>query len=225
MGEGTVVVCDALRAVAEALSGCLAADTELIVVATVTSAEELLEAVAMRRPGLALVGAEVARGREPSLAADVRQTWPGCRILMTGPVTASDEAAAALRDGVMGWLPDESTAPEMVEAARGVLRGEYRLPPSLLADVLQTFARQDFSQAEDAVVGGDPRLAALGDRELTVLACLVSGLERREIAVRLGIAENTVRTHVGRILGKLGAHSMLEAAAIGRRAGLAGLDD
>ena len=60
---------------------------------------------------------------------------------------------------------------------------------------------QDLAQTGDPA-GGHPQLAALGDRELTVLACLVSGLERREIALRLGIAENTVRTHVGRILAK-----------------------
>jgi DNA-binding NarL/FixJ family response regulator len=57
-----------------------------------------------------------------------------------------------------------------------------------------------------------------------VLSCLIGGMHRRDIAVRLGIAETTARTHISRILAKLDAHSMIEAAALGRRAGLVAIE-
>ena len=64
------------------------------------------------------------------------------------------------------------------------------------------------------------RIAVLGDRELAVLACLVGGMERRDIARHLGIAENTVRTHIYRIYRKLSVHSRGEAVFEAQKLGL-----
>lgn len=142
------------------------------------------------------------------------------RVLMLGPVAASDDAVEALRDGVQGWVPDHASGEEMAEAVRALLRGEFWMPPEMMLSALSTSAA---TRGSTGSTSSDSRIAALGDRERAVLECLVAGLDRRGIAVRLQISENTVKTHIGRILGKLDAHSMLEAAAIGRQAGLGGL--
>jgi DNA-binding NarL/FixJ family response regulator len=212
MAEGTIVVCDGLRAVAESLAAYLERDGQ-VVVAAVSGAEELLDAVAVHQPALVLLDVTVSRRYPGRLVAALARTCDA-RVLMLGPVTASDDAVEALRDGVQGWLPDRASGQEMAEAVRGVLLGEFRMPPELVVGALRSTAGGVRATAPD------PRIAALGDRERAVLECLVEGLDRRGIAVRLQISENTVKTHVGRILGKLDAHSMLEAAAIGRRAGL-----
>jgi DNA-binding NarL/FixJ family response regulator len=121
----------------------------------------------------------------------------------------------------LGWLTVDCPAPQLTEAAIGVLRGEYRIAPGLLAAALHVGGRA----AEGRDVGrAGVLLARLSERERLVLSCLVGGMHRREIAARLGIAETTARTHIGRILAKLDAHSMIEAAALGRRAGLTAVE-
>jgi len=124
----------------------------------------------------------------------------------------------------LGWLTVDCSAAQLTEAAFAVLRGEYRIAPGLLAAALRAGA-----QAEGAGQGGDARhasapLARLSERERLVLSCLVGGMHRREIAAKFGIAETTARTHISRILVKLDVHSMIEAAALGRRAGLAAIE-
>jgi DNA-binding NarL/FixJ family response regulator len=126
----------------------------------------------------------------------------------------------ALRDGVQGWVPDQASGEELSEAVRAVLRAEFWMPPEMMVIALSSSAGV---QGSIESASADSRIASLGDRERAVLECLVAGLDRRGIAVRLQISENTVKTHIGRILGKLDAHSMLEAAAIGRQAGLGDL--
>jgi DNA-binding NarL/FixJ family response regulator len=216
MADGTIVVCDALRAVAESLAAYVEREG-MTVVATVCGAEELLDAVAVHQPALVLLDVTVSRRYPGRLVAALSRTGDA-KVLMLGPVTVSDDAADAayavdaLRDGVQGWVPDGASGEQMADAIRAVLRGELWLPPEFVVGALRT------SVEADPVP--DSRIAALGDRERAVLECLVAGLDRRGIAVRLQISENTVKTHIGRILGKLGAHSMLEAAAIGRQAGV-----
>lgn len=227
MASGTVVVCDALRTVAEALANHLAATAEFSVVGIATTAEALLDAAGAQQPSLVLLDATVPYQPGASLAAALRSRAPASRLLMTGPVRTPGEVAAALRDGAMGWLTAQSPAAEMVSAARAVLRGEYGISEAILMDVLQSLVQITDQPPTSPVaerIRAHDRLAALGERELDVLACLVGGLDRRAIANRLGIAQNTVRTHVGRILSKTGAHSMLEAAAIARQAGMSGID-
>lgn len=225
MADGTIVVCDALRAVAESLGAYLEREG-LTVVATVHGAEELLDTVAVHQPALVLLDVTVSRRYPGRLVAALSRTGDA-KVLMLGPVTASDDAVDALRDGVQGWVPDGASGEEMSDAVRAVLRGEFWMPPELVVGALRSSVGADQAGAGTAQRGvgrgsavADPRIAALGDRERAVLECLVAGFDRRGIAVRLQISENTVKTHIGRILAKLGAHSMLEAAAIGRQAGV-----
>jgi two-component system NarL family response regulator len=217
MAEGTIVVCEALRAVAESLTAYLEREG-FRVIATVSEAEVLLDAVAVHQPALVLLDVAVSRRYPGRLVAVLSRTCDA-KVLMLGPVAASDDAVEALRDGVQGWIPDYASGEEMAQAVRAVLRGEFWMPPEMMVSALSTSAA---IRGNAESTSADPRIAALGDRERAVLECLVAGLDRRGIAVRLQISENTVKTHIGRILGKLDAHSMLEAAAIGRQAGLGG---
>ncbi|WP_344657720.1 response regulator transcription factor [Catenulispora subtropica] len=221
MADGTIVVCDGLRAVGESLAAYLVRDG-LTVAAVVVTAEQLLDAVAGHQPALVLLDVAVARRYPGRLVAALARTGDA-KVLMLGPLTAAGDAAEALRDGLQGWVSDRASGAEMLDAVHAVLRGEFQVPPELVVGALRSTAGSLALLAQPGDRGsacGDPRIAALGDRERTVLVCLVEGMDRRGIATRLRISENTVKTHIGRILVKLGAHSMLEAAAIGRAAGL-----
>lgn len=239
----TVLVCDGLRAVAESLADYLQTAPGLAVHGVATAAAELLPLLHARRPHLLVLDATLpgpdpaagpgrARGSEGaggSLVAAVRLHHPETRILMIGPAEDADAVARALRDGALGWVTVDASAAHLVEAAHGVLRGEYRIAPTLLAAALGAGTAGNAAPGYAPVAGTSVAarggtLARLSERERLVLSCLVGGMNRRDIATRLGIAETTARTHIGRILIKLDAHSMVEAAAVGRRAGLSAVE-
>lgn len=221
----TVLVCDRLRAVAESLAGHLDSAPGLAAPRVATTSAELMASLDAQRPDLVVLDSAVPHygpdAAGPGLVAAVRHGHPGTRVLMIGSTREPGAVARALREGALGWLTVDCSAAQLTEAAFGVLRGEYRIAPGLLAAALHVGAQ--------AVEGRDTGranvlLARLSERERLVLSCLVGGMHRREIAAKLGIAETTARTHIGRILAKLDAHSMIEAAALGRRAGLSGIE-
>lgn len=233
MSDGTIVVCDALCAVADALAAYLREDG-LDVVATACGAEELLTAVAEYRPAVVLVDVAVCRSHPGRLvkalscagdagdAGDAANAVGGVKVVILGPITAVDEAVEALQDGVQGWVSTSASGREMTKTVDAVLRGEFWMPMEMMAGILRSYTPAEIFGARQGSTDSELRVAALGTRERLVLECLVEGLDRRRIAKRLFISEHTVRTHVRRILAKLDAHSMLEAAAIGRQAGLGG---
>jgi DNA-binding NarL/FixJ family response regulator len=124
---------------------------------------------------------------------------------------------AAVRAGVRGWVEPTTSANHLVRVLHGVARGETWFPPALMTSVLDSLL-----EANIAGVKEDSVLSTLSGRERTVLACLVQGLSRQEIAKQLCVSPHTVRTHINNLLHKLDVHTTLAAVSIARRAGLVG---
>jgi DNA-binding NarL/FixJ family response regulator len=121
---------------------------------------------------------------------------------------------SAVRTGVRGWVPRTAPTGELLAAVRATARGGTWLPPALLTQVL--------GELVWSIPPEDPSrtlLATLTRREREVLACLAEGLARPEVAERLRMSPNTVRTHVQSTLAKLGVSSSLAAVALFRAAG------
>ena len=121
----------------------------------------------------------------------------------------------ALRAGACGFLLKDAPTAELAAAVRVVAAGDALLAPSvtrrLVADVV---ARGRVDPA------GAARLAALTARETEVLTLVARGLANREIAVELVLAEETVKTHVGRILAKLDLRDRVQAVVLAYECGL-----
>jgi DNA-binding NarL/FixJ family response regulator len=148
------------------------------------------------------------------VASIVEQDLAPAVVVVTGHETV-EVAARAVRAGAKGFVSKLDHTEELVDAVRAVHRGETRLPNRLLAGILAELQRA--AREDDELVR---RLAMLTDREREVLAHLAAGAERAAIARELFISAHTVRTHVQRILTKLGVHSQLEAVSVALRAGL-----
>jgi DNA-binding NarL/FixJ family response regulator len=99
----------------------------------------------------------------------------------------------------------------LLRMLRGVAQGETWLPPAETGNVLSLLLNQ-----RDRREDGERMLALLTARERQVLACLADGASRSQIAERLNLTANTVRTHLQNIMAKLGVHSTLEAVALTR---------
>ncbi|GGS97077.1 DNA-binding response regulator [Streptomyces toxytricini] len=125
----------------------------------------------------------------------------------------------ALRAGAAGFLLKNADAAELIAGVRTVARGEGLISPAVTRRLIAEFAAP--RKAEAAVA---PERAAavesLTRREREVLGCLGEGLSNAEIAVRLSMAEATVKTHVSRLLGKLELRSRVQAAVLARELGL-----
>ncbi|WP_433072992.1 response regulator [Dactylosporangium sp. CA-052675] len=120
----------------------------------------------------------------------------------------------ALRAGAAGFLLKDASADELVEAVRTVARGEGVVAPAVTRRVLAAFAGPG---ARAETVPAPVPLGLLTAREREVLECLGAGLSNATIAARLGIAEATTKTHVSRILAKLGLQSRMQAAIAARQ--------
>lgn len=123
----------------------------------------------------------------------------------------------ALRAGASGFLLKNTEARDLLEAVRTVARGEGLIAPAVTRRLIAEFAG---SAPVRSVAPAPPGLESLTRREGEVLGCLGEGLSNAEIAVRLSMAEATVKTHVSRLLGKLELRSRAQAAVIAKELGL-----
>lgn len=131
-----------------------------------------------------------------------------------------EAAVVVLREGAAGVLPKTASLDELLESLRAVHAGKRWVPASAASSVLTALLRDDDGPDED-----HEKLSRLTARERDVLALLVSGVDRQELARRLFISRNTVRSHIGHILAKFGVGSVVAAIGVGVRAGLRPSDD
>jgi DNA-binding NarL/FixJ family response regulator len=139
----------------------------------------------------------------------------GTRVLMLTTFDLDDYIYAALRAGASGFLLKDSEPEELLRAVRTVAGGEALLAPSITRRLIENFVE---AQPRPAV--GATALNALTDREREVLRLLALGRSNAEIAGELFIAEQTTKTHVSRILQKLGLRDRVQAVVFGYETGL-----
>lgn len=136
-------------------------------------------------------------------------------VLMLTTFDVDDYVYDALRIGASGFLLKDAMADELVSAVRIVAAGEALLAPSVTKRLIEQFAKSRPRSAPSP-----DRLAVLTERELEVMALVGKGLSNQEIAAGLFIAEQTVKTHVSKILGKLGLRDRVQAVVLAYDTGL-----
>ncbi|MFD8547708.1 response regulator [Streptomyces sp. NPDC059649] len=130
----------------------------------------------------------------------------------------------ALRAGAAGFLLKDSDAGALLTAVRTVASGEGLIAPAVTRRLIAEFAspRTAARAARDADAPDPSVLDALTPREREVLGCLGRGLSNADIALRLAMAEATVKTHVSRLLAKLDLRSRVQAAVLAQELGVDG---
>jgi len=133
------------------------------------------------------------------------------RIVMLSRGLDPGRMADSVRAGAAAWVSKSESLDHLLRVIRAVIAGEMWLPLGQMRAVLRLLLAAHEQPAEN-----DQLLAALTPREREVLACLANGDGRREVAERLNLSANTVRTHLKNLMAKLGVHSTLEAVALTR---------
>jgi DNA-binding NarL/FixJ family response regulator len=139
----------------------------------------------------------------------------GTRVVVLTTFELDEYVYDALRAGAAGFLIKDSEPADLLRAVRLAAAGESLLSPSITRRVIESYvSRAPASRA------GHPRLGELTEREHQVLGLVGEGLNNDEIAGRLVVSKATARTHVGRILTKLGARDRAQLVVIAYQSGL-----
>lgn len=211
----SVLIADDQAMVRAGFAALLSAQPGIQVVA---EAADGLEAVALARrtrPDVALMDVRMPHldGLEATrrVIADV----PGTRVVILTTFDVDDYVYAALRAGAGGFLLKDAPPADLISAVRVVAAGEALLAPSVTRRLIAEFASRQPIDEREAL-----RLNALTPRELDVLRLIADGRSNADIARALTIAEETVKSHVGRILGKLHLRDRAQAVVLAYESGL-----
>ncbi|MEN3540465.1 response regulator transcription factor [Microbispora sp. ZYX-F-249] len=214
-GPTRVVIADDQALVRSGFGMILAADG-IEVTAEAADGAEAVAAVRRTRPDVVLMDIRMPRidGLEATrqiMAADPGET----RVLILTTYDLDHYVYAALTAGASGFLLKDVTPEHLVAAVRLVRAGDALLAPTITRRLVERFARRDEA---GAAVHGD--LSELTPRELEVLRLLATGSSNAELADRLSLSPTTVKTHVARILSKLGLRDRVQAVVLAYETGL-----
>jgi DNA-binding NarL/FixJ family response regulator len=158
-----------------------------------------VRAVAARRPDVCLLDAATP-GDVIQAARMIAAESPSTKLVMLGSTHLIDDVLAALRAGVVGYLPKNTRPDRLPNALRGVLKGEVAMPRALVSTLLQELRMFTAPPAEPIRIGE----VELSPRESEVLRLLNSGLSTTEVGAQLSLSPVTVRRHISAVMAKLG---------------------
>jgi DNA-binding NarL/FixJ family response regulator/class 3 adenylate cyclase len=215
--EISVVVADDHQLVRSGFRVILDAEPDIKVVGEARDGRSVLDVVLRTRPDVVLMDI-----RMPELdglkAAERILSNPelDAAVLMLTTFDLDQYIYEALRIGASGFLLKDTPAERLLDAVRVAAAGDALLAPSITRRLIERFARA----ARPEPGAAPPRLAELTPRELEVLKLVARGLSNAEIAAELVLGENTIKTHVAHVLGKLDLRDRVQAVVLAYETGL-----
>jgi len=175
-----------------------------------------VEVTAQARPDVVLMDIRMPGTDGITATKRVRALSPSPKVILLTTFDLDDYLFGGLRAGASGFLLKDTLAADLIAAVRVVVTGEAVTAPSatrrLIAHVM--------AESQPVAAGPGEHLEVLTAREREVLTLIARGLSNAEIAEQLRLAEGTVKTHIGRILAKLGLRDRIQAVILGYECGL-----
>jgi DNA-binding NarL/FixJ family response regulator len=196
------------------LRAVLSSDAGIEVVGEAATGRAAVARVRALRPDLVLMDVRMPDLDGIAATREVLATSPDVKVVILTTFEDDDYIFGALSAGASGFLLKRTTPEELLAAIHTVAAGDSLLSPSVTRIVLERLARQPAPQVAGSAV------ADLTPREREVLGLVARGLSNGEIAAALVIEESTVKTHVKRILGKLGLRDRIQAVIFAYESGI-----
>ncbi|MET8959682.1 response regulator transcription factor [Streptomyces sp. NPDC004074] len=218
MTSGTVrvLIADDQMMVRQGFTVLLDARPGIEVVGQAVDGEEAIAKVAELDPDVVLMDIRMPGLGGIEATRRITADAPRPRVLVLTTFDLDEYVYDALRAGASGFLLKDASADQLAEAVRVVAAGDALLAPGITRRLIAEFSR--LTGAPRAPL--KERVGDLTERETEVLALIAQGLSNAEIAAGLVVAEQTVKTHVGRILVKLGLRDRTQAAVFAYESGL-----
>ena len=203
---------DLMRAgLAELLSG----EDSIEIVGQARSGREAVERARRLNPDVVLMDVRMPDMDGIAATAELAETAPAARVLILTTFEQDDYIFGALRAGASGFLLKRTRPEELIAAVHTVAAGDSLLSPSVTRRVIDRMAQQPTPD-----LSGQAKVDELTPREREVLELVAGGLSNREIAAELVIEEATVRSHVRRVLMKLGLRDRVQVVIFAYETGV-----
>ncbi|MHB8313762.1 MAG: response regulator [Candidatus Dormibacteria bacterium] len=206
-----VLIADDHELVRQGLSLMFGPSPDIEVVGTAASGEEALLRAAELEPDVILMDLRMPGMGGLAALRMLQQRGSMAKVLVLTGVDGPQEVMGAVQAGAAGYLVKQTSVAHLVDAIRAVAAGQSYLDPAVTGEIL-SLARRGFRE-----VGGPWHLS---QRELEVLGLAAQGLSNREIAGRLFLSDETIRTHIKNTLRKMGKKHRLEAVLAALQVGL-----
>ncbi len=206
------IIVDDNRLVRDGLASLLTAQSGFKVPAAVDTAKACLAALD-GKTAVVLVDAILGKTTSRHLIEQIRDTAPATKIVVMDLMPAEQDIIQFIQAGANGFVVKDATIEQLVTTVRAVAAGGSVIPPVLTGTVLTHIAAQAAVEPEAV------EAVRMTRREREVIALIADGLSNKEIATRLNMATDTVKSHVHNILEKLALHSRLQIAAHAHRGG------
>jgi DNA-binding NarL/FixJ family response regulator len=212
-----IALVDDQAMVRQGLRMILEAEPGFTVVGEAADGHEAIDLVPRARPDVVLMDVRMPRLDGVEACRRIRDAADGDLpyVLMLTTFDLEDYVYAALRAGASGFLLKDAPAEQLVAAIEVIARGDALLAPQVTRLLIEEVARRPAPQT-----GSVPGLDRLTEREVEVLRLMARGMSNAEIATALYLGEATVKTHVGRVLGKLDARDRVQAVVAAYESGL-----
>ena len=204
----------------------LEAEDGVEIVGEAADGSDAVRLAELYRPDVVLMDVRmpVLDGIEATRAITASDAEGTTRVLILTTFDLDEYAFSALRAGASGFLLKDVPPPELVSAIRTVARGDAVVSPRVTRRLLEEYADTlpDLSASGTSAegTGEHPAISQLTEREREVLLAVADGLSNAEIAERLYVSEATVKSHVGRLLAKLGLRDRVQAVVFAFQSGL-----
>ncbi|MER6833861.1 response regulator transcription factor [Streptomyces cellulosae] len=211
-----VLIADDQQMVRQGFTVLLNTQPDIEVVGQAVNGFEAVEKVDELPPDIVLMDIRMPELDGIEATARVTAAHPEVKVLVLTTFDLDEYVYEALRAGASGFLLKDASAEQLAEAVRVVAAGDALLAPGVTRRLIAEFSRLDPRPRTPL----RRKVGDLTERETEVLSLIAQGLSNAEIAVRLVVAEQTVKTHVGRILVKLGLRDRTQAAVFAYESGL-----
>ncbi|MYW65454.1 response regulator [Streptomyces sp. SID8379] len=214
-----VIIVDDQSMVRAGFAALLAAQSDIDVVGEAPDGKQGVEVSRSTHPDVVLMDVRMPEMDGLAATRELLDPPPGVvhrpKVLMLTTFDVDDYVYAALQAGASGFLLKDAPPTDLIAAVRVIAAGEALLAPTVTKRLIE-----DFAKTRPARKDRSPQLKSLTPRELEVLELIARGLSNQEIAQKLVLAEQTVKTHIGRVLAKLGLRDRAQAVIFAYESGL-----
>ena len=220
-----ILIADDQQLIRSGLAMVLGATEGMDVVGEASDGIEAVALAASLAPDVVLMDVQMPRLDGISATREITRTSPASRVIILTTFDIDAYAFGGLEAGASGFLLKDSSSEDILAAVRAVAAGDAVLAPRITGELVRRYESlsrpiADAVEVQESARHAHELLRALTEREREVFDAVVEGLSNVEIAQKLWLSESTVKTHVGRILQKLGMRDRVQAVVFAFRNGV-----